>query len=112
MSENRMLAAFIILALLAISCGNTASPAELIIGSWNAENMGETRSLEFRSDGTILPAGEVTQHYEVIDGDPDLLRISGMNGEGVLVELELTFSGDDQCTLSGRGITAVLTRVQ
>lgn len=110
MSSRKTLTVCLILGFLVLSCGGTSTPAEMIVGYWEADNMGETRGLEFRADGTVLPEGEIAQHYEVIAGDPNILRISGMNGEGIIAELELTFSGEDRCTLSGMGITAELTR--
>ncbi len=99
-----------LIALLA--CGNAAAPAELIVGNWDAEVSGETRSVEFRSDGTVKPEDEELQRYTVIEGEPDIVQIMDLNTDVVFVELELVFDGENKCTLTGGGRTAVLTRVE
>ncbi len=102
----------VVLLIVLFACGDAATPAELIIGTWDAEQMGETRSVEFRSDGTVQPEGEELQRYTVIEGESTMVQIKDLNSDVVYVELELVFDGDNQCTLAGGGVTAVLNRVE
>ncbi len=102
----------VVLLIVLFACGATATPAELIVGTWDAVQMGETRSVEFCSDGTVQPEGEELQRYTVIEGESTMVQIKDLNSDVVFVELELVFDGDDQCTLAGGGRTAVLTRVE
>lgn len=99
--------------VLLCACGGTpASPSELIVGTWDAEARGETLSIEFGADGTVLSEGQDLQRYVIIEGDPNLVRIMGMNSDMVALELELEFRGENECTLSGEGLIAELTRVR
>ena len=98
--------------LLMLACGEAESTADLIVGEWEAENQGETMRIEFTSGGLALQEGEPEQRYRVIEGDPDTLRILEMDGDGVIIELEMVFDGEDSFTLSGRGMTACLTRIR
>ena len=41
-----------------------------------------------------------------------MVQIKDLNSDVVYVELELVFDGDNQCTLAGGGVTAVLNRVE
>ena len=113
MKSYRLLFGSAVLSLIVlIACGAAATPAELIIGTWDAEMMGETRTVEFLSDGTVQPEGEELQRYIFIEGDPDVLKFMDLDSDIVYVELGLVFDGKNQCTLSGEGITATLTRVE
>ena len=98
--------------IVLLACGGAAAPSELIIGTWDAEQMGEIRSVEFRSDGTVQPEDEELQRYVVIEGESNTVQIMDMNFDVVYVELELVFNGENQCTLSGDGRTATLNRVE
>ncbi len=109
---SRYLVTASVLLLLVSACGGSRSSAELIVGKWDAVNQGETMRIEFRSDGVALQEGEEQQRYRVIEGDVDTLQILEMGGDDVIIELELAFDGDDSFTLSGRGMTATLARVE
>ncbi len=98
--------------IVLLACGAAASPSELLIGTWNTEDMDETMIVEFRSDGTVQPEGEELQRYVIIEGEPVTVKIMGLDSDIVYAELELVFNGDDQCTLSGEGRTMTLNRVE
>ncbi len=98
--------------IVLLACGGAATPSELIIGTWDAEMMGETLCVEFLSDGTVRPEGEEMQRYIVIEGESTMLQFVDMNTDVVYVELELVFNGENQCTLSGERMTATLNRVE
>ena len=102
----------VILLIVLFACGGAAAPSELIIGTWDAEQMGETQSVEFQADGTVQPEGEELQRYTVSEGEPTMVQIKDLNSDVVYVELELVFDGDNQCTLTGGGRTMLLTRVE
>ena len=113
MASYRILFGSALVSLIVLlACGSAAAPSELIVGNWDAEQMGETRSVEFRSDGTVQPEGEELQRYTVVEGEPDIVQIKDLNSDVVYVELELVFDGENKCTLSGEGITATLNRVE
>ncbi len=100
--------------IILLACGATATPAELIIGTWDAELIGETRSVEFRSDGTVQSEGEELQRYVVIEGESNTMQIMDMNCDIVYGEFDLVFNGENQCTLSDsdESITVTLNRVE
>ena len=113
MASYRFLFGTAVVSLIVlVACGAAATPSELIIGTWDAEQMGETRTVEFLTDGTVQPEGEELQRYIFVEGDPDVLKFMDLNSDVVYVELELVFDGKNQCTLSGEGITATLSRVE
>ena len=113
MKIYRLLFGSAVLSLIVLlACGAAATPAELIVGTWNTEVSGETQSVEFLSDGTVQPEGEELQRYIVIEGEPDIVQIKDLNSDLVYAELELVFNGENQCTLSGEGLTVILNRVE
>ncbi len=112
MTSYRILSGSVLLFLIVlIACGGTSKPSELLIGTWDAETMGEIRGVEFRSDGTVQPEGEELQRYTVIEGESDIVQIMDLNSDRVYIELELIFDGKNKCTLSSEGVTATLSRV-
>jgi len=113
MKSYRLLFGSAVVSLIVlIACGAAASPSELLIGTWNSEDMEETIIVEFRSDGTVQPEDEELQRYVIIEGEPATVKIMGLDSDFVYAELELVFNGDDQCTLSGEGRTMTLNRVE
>ena len=113
MTGYRFLYGSVLVALIVLlACGAAAAPSELIVGKWDAQQMGEIMSVEFLSDGTVKPEGEELQRYTIIEGETNIVQIKDLNSDEVYVELELVFDGENKCTLSGDGRTAILTRVE
>lgn len=111
-SYRVMFGSSLVLLIVSLACGGSAKPSELIIGTWDAEVMGEIQSVEFRSDGTVQPEDEELQRYTIIEGEPDIVQIKDLNSDVIYVELELVFNGKNQCTLSGDGMIVTLNRVE
>ncbi len=111
-SYRLLFSSAVVLLIVLLGCGSTAAPAELIVGNWDVEVAGEIRSVEFRSDGTVKPEDEELQRYIVIEGEPDIVQIKDLNSDVIYIELELVFDGKDNCTLSGDGMIATLSRVE
>ncbi|MBD3276980.1 MAG: hypothetical protein GF388_01660 [Candidatus Aegiribacteria sp.] len=111
MKKLKTAAAVLTTILTLAACGGNPPASQAIVGTWQAELVatGETNTVVFSEDGTAQAAGEDIQNYTVQDGDPPVLKITE-NDE--LLEVEMSFSSQDVCTLSVEGMKMVLTRME
>ena len=100
-----------LLVALPTACGQKP-PAELLTGTWETRTTGETRTVEFRADGTVEPEGEELQGWELLEAEPLIVRIIDLEDGEVDAELTLVIENENEISLSGEGRTMRLRRVE
>lgn len=95
------------LALL-VSCGERSAQDKLV-GTWEAPGMGR---VEFKADGSLQVENEPDEMtWELVAGEPMLLRVIEGDDPEDADEVELVFQSDDEISLIEGGETMVLKRI-